>query len=146
MGARVELIVCDFHIVSGDYTIVNYMRRGISSNKGMCTRLDAINQLEFFFLHIINPFSTSLQIRTFGFAMISVVISAAAFVTMKLFPILLEIVDLHGCMIILGFGCIIGFLFVLIVTKETAGQSLDDVGVNEKFKMNQIHAARINSI
>lgn len=65
---------------------------------------------------------------------------------MKLFPILLEIVDLHGCMIILGMGCVIGFLFVLIATKETAGQSLDDVGASEKLKMNQIHAARINSI
>lgn len=86
------------------------------------------------------PFTTYiLQIRTAGSALISVVHSAAAFVTLKLFPILLVIVDLHGCMIILGIGCIIGFLFVLIAMEETSGQSLDDVGKNKKLRLEQIH-------
>lgn len=77
--------------------------------------------------------------------MISVIISIAAFVMVKLFPILLEIVDLHGCMIILGIGCFVGFFFVLIFMEETSGQSLDDIGVDEKMKMEK-NRARINSI
>lgn len=28
-------------------------------------------------------------------------------------------------------GCMIGFIFVLFVLKETSGKSLDDVGLNE---------------
>lgn len=78
--------------------------------------------------------------------MISVVISFAAFVVVKLFPVLLEIVDLHGCMFILGSVCVVGFFFVLFVMKETSGQSLDDIGVDEKLKIARLHATRVNSI
>lgn len=54
-----------------------------------------------------------------------------AFFTVKLFPILMEIVDLHGSFIIFGICCIFGFLFVLFGVNETSGQSLDDVGKQE---------------
>lgn len=79
-------------------------------------------------------------------AMICVAINLAAFVVAKLFPILLEIVDLHGCMLILGSGCIVGFFFVLFVMKETSGQSLDNVGEDEKIRRSQIHVTRLNSL
>lgn len=78
--------------------------------------------------------------------LISVVISAAAFVIVKLFPILLEIIDMHGCMFVFGSGCFIGYLFVFSVMEETSGQSLDGIGVEQKKKIDQIHAARLNSI
>lgn len=79
-------------------------------------------------------------------SMICVAINLSAFVVVKLFPLLLETVDLHGCMFILGSGCIFGFFFVLFVMKETSGQSLDNIGDDEKLKMAQIHITRINSI
>ena len=71
--------------------------------------------------------------------MISVVHSFTSFIALKLFPILLEIVALHGCMIILAIGCIVGSLFIALAMKETAGQSLDDVDTNGKMKMESIH-------
>lgn len=72
--------------------------------------------------------------------MISVVHSFMSFIALKLFPILLEIVALHGCMTILAVGCIVGSLFIAFAMKETAGQSLDDdVDTNEKLKMESIH-------
>lgn len=65
-------------------------------------------------------------------AIICFSLSLDAFVSVKVYPILLELVDLHGCFIIYGVGCIIGSIFVIFVMRETSGQSLDDVGVNEK--------------
>lgn len=139
MGASSELIVCRFYIISRDCYIVNCLWRRISSNKGkfLLSDLDVIN---------LSLIKYILQVRTAGTTMMSVTTCISAFVISKLFPILLEIVDLHGCMIILGTGCIIGFFFVLIVMKETSGQSLDDVGKSEKDKMEQFHASRVNSI
>lgn len=52
------------------------------------------------------------------------------FTCTKLFPILLEIVDLYGCMIIFGTGSTLGAIFVVFVLEETAGKSLDDVELN----------------
>lgn len=43
-------------------------------------------------------------------------------------------VDLHGCFLIYGVGCLCGFFFILFILKETSGESLDDVGVNENTK------------
>lgn len=56
------------------------------------------------------------------------------FISTKMYPLLLQSLDLHGCLSIYGCGCIIGFIFVLLVVKETSGTSLDDVGVEEKKK------------
>lgn len=81
-----------------------------------------------------------------GMVFMTIVISAAAFATIKVFPLLLEIFDLDGCMFILGSGSILGFFFILFVMKETSGQSLDDVGADEKLKTNRFHVARVNSI
>lgn len=55
--------------------------------------------------------------------------------------------DLHGCMMIYGIGSICGAIFVILVLKDTSGISLDDVGIDENTKQNQIfHVGRINSI
>lgn len=65
-------------------------------------------------------------------AIISVSLGFATFISLKLYPTLLDLFDLHGCLTVYGIGCIIGFLFVLFVLKETKGRSLDDIGVKEK--------------
>lgn len=49
-------------------------------------------------------------------------------------------------MIFFGVSSVVGAIFVYFVLKETSGQSLDDVGLDEKTKMDRIHAIRLNSI
>lgn len=71
---------------------------------------------------------------------ICVWIGIVTFICTKLFPILLEIVDLHGCMMIFGICSTIGAIFVARVMHETSGKSLDDIGSDEKVK--KIHDAR----
>lgn len=67
-------------------------------------------------------------------AIICCVFSLAAFLSVKTYPILVQIVDLHVCFAIYALGCTVGFFFVLFVLKETSGQSLDDVGIDKKDK------------
>lgn len=45
----------------------------------------------------------------------------------KTFPILLNAIDLYGCMVIYGCGSIVGAIFVLFATEEMSGQRIDDV-------------------
>lgn len=52
--------------------------------------------------------------------------SQSGFVTIKTFPLLLTLFDLHGSLFIYGSGCILGAIFIFIVTKETSGQRIDD--------------------
>lgn len=61
-----------------------------------------------------------------------------SFVSLKAYPILLESLDLHGCLIIYGIGCIFGAIFVLMVLKETRGKPLDDMCVNVWKEWNKI--------
>lgn len=79
-------------------------------------------------------------------AIIGVSVSIIAFFSVKLYPLLLDMVDLHGCMIIFGVGSIIGALFVIFVVDETNGKCLDDVGADEKTKIQFARATRANSI
>lgn len=74
------------------------------------------------------------KIRTVGFVIINVAICLASFAAVKLFPIMLEIIDLHGCMFTLGIGCIIASIFVYFFLKETSNQSIDDVGAEDKIE------------
>lgn len=49
----------------------------------------------------------------------------SAFTFVKVFPFLLETIDLYGCMIIFMLGSIVGALFVIFALEETKGKSLD---------------------
>lgn len=79
-------------------------------------------------------------------AIVAFFINVITFLFVKLFPILLKIIDLHGCLAIFGIGCIIGTIFVFFILEETTGKSLDDVGLDEKTKMERVHTTRINSL
>lgn len=58
--------------------------------------------------------------------------SVCTFIVTKLFPILLEIIDIDGCMMIFGVGSTLGVVFVIFVMEETSGKSLDDdIGLKE---------------
>lgn len=70
----------------------------------------------------------------------------AAFGAVKSFPILLLSLDLYGCMLFFGVGCLFGTMFVVFILEETTGQSLDDVGEDERAKLDYIRKARLDSI
>lgn len=78
------------------------------------------------------------QIRTSGYVIVVVWINICTFACTKLFPILLNIVDVHGCMIIFGIGSTLGALFVAFCMEETSGKSLDDVGLDEETQVQRV--------
>lgn len=140
MGTRGEHFVCDLCIIRWHYSFMYHLRCGISPTKGILAH-DLLTNLSSFDCNLCFWRNSCffMQIRTIGSAMISVVHSFTSFIALKLFPILLEIVALHGCMTILAIGCIVGSFFIAFAMKETAGQSLDDVDTKEKMKMESIH-------
>lgn len=75
-----------------------------------------------------------LQVRTAGMAVNGAFGEIIHFISLKLYPILLKSLDLHGCLMIFVFFCCIGFIFVFFVLEETTGQSLDDIGIDENVK------------
>lgn len=75
-----------------------------------------------------------LQIRNTGMAIAAFCSNLSLFGILKVFPILLEMIGLHGCMAIFGICSMMGVVFVSFVLKETRGISLDDVGSNEQVK------------
>lgn len=64
---------------------------------------------------------------------ISLFISISVFVCLKSVPILIEIYDLYGCMLLFGIGCTIGSIFILFVLDETSGI---DIGSNVQIDNN----------
>lgn len=68
----------------------------------------------------------------------------AGFISVKIFPILLEIVDIHGSLMIFGIASIAGAIFVLFVMEETSGQSLDDIEEENKTTMECDNKTEIN--
>lgn len=66
------------------------------------------------------------QIRTAGMVLFSVVMNTIQFSGDKLFPVLLEMIYLHGILLLLGANCCVGLVFVAFM-KETKGESLDSI-------------------
>lgn len=67
-----------------------------------------------------------------GTALILFSSNSILFGFLKLFPPLMDMIELYGCMLICCMLCIVGTLFVAIFLKETSGQSLDEVGQGER--------------
>lgn len=65
-----------------------------------------------------------MQIRTVGVVFYSLCVNCVGFTGDKLFPILIEIIHLHGFMLVLAVNCSIGLILVAFM-KETKGTSLD---------------------
>lgn len=85
----------------------------------------------FHFLHAKNSTQNPFfQIRTVGVVFYSLCISSIAFVADKFFPIMLETIHLHGCLLFGAINCLIGLIFIKFM-KETRGQSLDSVSPSE---------------
>lgn len=58
--------------------------------------------------------------------MYSLCVSTVAFAADKYFPILLQVIHLHGCFLFFGISCCLGLIFVAFM-RETKGKSLDTV-------------------
>lgn len=70
-------------------------------------------------------------------AITSMTINVFAFITIKIFPILSNIIEIYGCFTIMGLFSTFGIFFVYFVMDETNGQCLDDIGCKSKKEMNQ---------
>lgn len=66
------------------------------------------------------------------------------FVFLKVFPLTMNLFDLHGCMIIFAVLSTLGIIFVATVLEETSGQSLDDVGYDEHVKFERARARSLS--
>lgn len=65
------------------------------------------------------------KVRSFGVTFGMVVMNIVSFLTSISFPILMEIIELYGCMLILGVSCALGMIFVIGYMEETKGKTLD---------------------
>lgn len=65
------------------------------------------------------------KVRSFGLTVGMISLSVFLFVTLALYPILLEIIDLHGCMLAFAATCVFGVVFVIVYVDETKGKTID---------------------
>lgn len=105
--------------------IENYPSK-VSSAKPISTK-----SINFMASELILQILFLLQIRTAGVVIYSLFVSVVAFFADKYFPILLEAIHLHGCLLFFGISCSCGLIFVAFM-KETKGKSLDTIEVDEK--------------
>lgn len=79
-------------------------------------------------------------------SIISFSMSAAAFISIKMFPILLNVLDLHVCMMIYGLSSIGATIFIFFFLKETSGQCIDGVGEDEGTKVARLRTVTTNVV
>lgn len=60
-----------------------------------------------------------------GVTMESLAVNIFAFVAVKTFPILNEIIELHENCVIFAISCMVGCLFIVLIVPETKGKDLN---------------------
>lgn len=55
-------------------------------------------------------------------------LAISAFLMVKSFPIMSEMIGMHGCLSFMSVTCILGIVFVIFVMEETKGRNLDSIG------------------
>lgn len=65
------------------------------------------------------------KVRSFGVTVGMVAMNVMSSITSMFFPILMEIIELYGCMVLLGVSCALGMIFVILYMEETKGRTLD---------------------
>lgn len=88
--------------------------------------------ISFFWNNLIECNMQSFQIRTIGITICNVFMNLVSFICLKLFPILVATIGLHGCMVTMAIVCICGTLYVYFVVEETNGISMDSIGSTGK--------------
>lgn len=66
------------------------------------------------------------QIRTVGLTITTMGYNVACFTTLKMFPIFMEMIGIHGSMLIYAVACVLGALYVFVGMEETKGRSLNE--------------------
>lgn len=67
------------------------------------------------------------KMRSFGLTVGTSSISVFAFIIIASYPMLLEIIDMHGYIFILAVTCAFGVVFVVVYVDETKGKTIDVV-------------------
>ena len=136
MGSRGEFIFCYFHGFQWRCTVDIFMYRRRPTIEGILL-LFLLNWKSGFiyFNSEKEPINVhrnyiKFQIRTVGMTICMVFMNITSFICLKLFPILMTIIGLHGCMLTLATACIIGSSYVYFAVKETKGISMDSIGSN----------------
>lgn len=70
------------------------------------------------------------KVRSAGSMMCLVVLSSFGFLTLKYFPVILELIDLQGFLFLCSGVCLAGMIFIIVYVKETKGKPLDDTSSN----------------
>lgn len=94
------------------------------------------------YLHVqvcSKQFLLNFQIRTFGMTLTTITINVFAFIVTKYFPILSEVIQMHGCFTIMAFISLLGIFFVHLAMDETKGQNLDYIGNKQSLKASTAH-------
>lgn len=65
------------------------------------------------------------KVRSFGLTVGTISMCTSSFIMVALYPVLLKIIDLHGCMTIFAATCALGTAFVAVFVEETKGKTLD---------------------
>lgn len=65
------------------------------------------------------------KVRSFGLTVGTSSMSLFAFGLVITFPVLMEVIDMHGCMLIFAITCALGIIFVIFAVDETKGKTLD---------------------
>lgn len=68
-----------------------------------------------------------LQIRTETMTICSMIMWTLGFVTNIAYLYLLQVIQLHGCLLIFSIGCFICALYALICVPETKGKSYQSI-------------------
>lgn len=118
MGTRFVVGFCCIHRFSGNNSVVTCVPGGEFANKSK-----RIVKLHFFSCMKFN--CSCFQIRTIGLAICVFALNCTSFACAKLFPILIEKIGMHGCMIIFAVNCIIGSFFMFFILNETRGKAMD---------------------
>lgn len=84
------------------------------------------------------------QIRNVGMTIVVFMANLMLFEILKFFPLLLNVIDVHGCMLMFAILSMLGIIFVATFLKETNGKSLDDVRLDQKMKRDNARAWNIS--
>lgn len=85
---------------------------------------------------IIEIFPT--KTRSFGLTFGTIVMNLFQFFINKSFPMLVQIIDLEGCLMVFCVSCALGTIFMLLCVEETMGK---DLNMDDQGKLEAAHCS-----
>lgn len=65
------------------------------------------------------------KVRSFGMTLGISSMCFFAFVVLAAYPILVKLLEMHGCMLVFAATCVLGVFFVIFFVDETKGKTID---------------------